>query len=927
MKRYIGSKSWCWYFASLMLLSTALSAKLTPKHIESKTQAEANKTEAKGPKALEETLRLIASAGTLSNDAPFRAFYRSLIFSGVQSPIAIENAGTKVFENSSAVFFSADPIEAADVIAANELMAKGEIEGLLGQSYRGFPLEGQISLPVKRYLGAATNQAGFEKRKGNNKIIWAFSKRGVTINWPKTAKELSMAPAVIMSDSASSFKALMSARSVGSFANKLGLVDELLSKKSKRTGWVDLGSDHAESDIFEDELIAVSKRNPMGFFLSRSDLAFLLKGNWKPTASMIYPFKGHGHISADGVDLWSASGNEKIWPLYQALGPIHSLKDSLLAMKEIATDGPENHLNIVKVFSEEAAREAARQVDVDLVLLLASDPFVQLPQKEVYELKYQRSDSFEQVAPVVPLSYLDVAVIQLFGPSLGIIDRLEITRYPVSDESPKAPDVKERNIVSDENGLPKGEWLREGFRRVLGGVMLDATSADVAIFRPLPEISWIRGAVPYPVVDNLLNPHGGVAIITAKGSQVKNIAKMISKKALSLDIYGIDPKTGKIGKRLLPDNENVRVALSEGALLELYMMGAMGGFNESYSVRAPFVEGIYGEVKQLFFAQGPKNITTADTKNSIDEALSRAPLDFNNIFAKFFATDKDAQIKEFLEYPYGRPHHVMTLDIAYLDLGISNNVANDLYIKRQADKFNPLSRGKIPAKAHLYLLTKTTLTYDAPELITSLTADIKYMHTDLGIKPERDKTKLGLRFRLPWERSIFEQSRIIISPIFQNEYETQLVPHFLSTPKGLGPRTKRLESLLGLNFDFLDLGFNMDVGFLCATDFNRYQLNNALDFGPGINFTSKWPIFGPLELSSSIKSYYLFPTPKNTARNKTALGIEGTAWLRFARFYDFSFSLMSDFLVTTLQEAPKDVSLSSIFGLTVSYGRLFRLFG
>ena len=73
---------------------------------------------------------------------------------------------------------------------------------------------------------------------------------------------------------------------------------------------------------------------------------------------------------------------------------------------------------------------------------------------------------------------------------------------------------------------------------------------------------------------------------------------------------------------------------------------------------------------------------------------------------------------------------------------------------------------------------------------------------------------------------------------------------------------KRLIRFLVVHFDFTKAGFNLDVGGVMVADFTRKNVQDALDFGPGLNFFSKWSLFGPLELSSDITAYYLFPLPK-----------------------------------------------------------------
>jgi hypothetical protein len=135
-----------------------------------------------------------------------------------------------------------------------------------------------------------------------------------------------------------------------------------------------------------------------------------------------------------------------------------------------------------------------------------------------------------------------------------------------------------------------------------------------------------------------------------------------------------------------------------------------------------------------------------------------------------------------------------------------------------------------------------------------------------------------------------------------------------------------LGSMLGLKADFVNLGFNIEAGGLMATDFKRNNATDAIDLGPGLNFFSRWSLFGPMELSSEITSYYLFALPGCKIPDKLGVGIEGKVWLRLARFYDFSISLVNDFLLASLQNDRSTFAVSSIFGVTLSYGHLFRIF-
>ena len=290
-----------------------------------------------------------------------------------------------------------------------------------------------------------------------------------------------------------------------------------------------------------------------------------------------------------------------------------------------------------------------------------------------------------------------------------------------------------------------------------------------------------------------------------------------------------------------------------------------------------------------------------------------------------------AKLKIYISKPAGSAAQSLTLGIDYLDVGISQTFGNEIYKKGLIDKrFGLISRGGIPLHAHVLLFSKMSLIYDTPYLEINLGNNIKYLHMDQKKQPERDKVIVTLDFRLPWERNLFKDKSVIVSPILKNTYETKIgAIGFLADPKQeeAKVRPKIFTSLLGTNINFKDLGFNFDIGGMMGVDFNQSSAREAVTMGPGFNFTGKWTLYGPLEISTQLKAYYLLGLPGSRASNRLALDVEGTTWLRVARFYDFNLSLMADYFAASLQRPRNEVALSSIVGLTISYGRFFRLFG
>lgn len=904
-----------------------------------------------------EEYHLLVSAGALTDFEPYQPFFHSRIFFSDASLSVVKNANVVAYATQDTLFY-ADNLKKEDIIDAGGAIESGSVKsGFIGSSYRGVVLSGTLSDELKRHLGAESAKFSFERRLAHGKEIFAFSRDNKkTVHWAKTVDELKRVPAVLVHDKKSNAVSVVFARLVGDVGHRLGLIDSLLKRPGSNTDYLELGNNHgAVRALGADYVKALQKRKPSAVMLGTFEMASLM-GQTQVLESLpiIYPFgdnfhkkSNHAFVKKQPIHFWSATGSENLWPLYSKLGKRVLVQDILENMKTQFA-APEQSLNVVRVFSEEAAKEAARSVYVDLVLLHAKEPFEKLPTREIVELKEASSDGFDQVSPIVKISYLDVTEIYLRGTTKGNVSTVEVRRHAITDAGPVADDAIKSQEPTLEAGLPElssvsselSAWETKTLENTLGKIMLTESKANVAIVESLKNVTPIEGSVPLELSVSLLNPSGNLATIRTSGKQLKKIAQAINSGTLTrrYSIFGMDSRAKLIGDRAINDNEKFTIALSESALLELFGFARLGGLNDDYSIRAPFVEAIYGDMKGLYFIGGPKIVPMSDTANSIQDALNtlRAADRFDDVLIRALRIMDTVTIKNALDYPEGMPQHVVTFDIGFFDLGLSKNVVNSTYEEYQS-KF-PMSRGNVDKFAHLFLFTKMSLNYETPKLFTSLTADVKFMQTSVERKPEKDKTKLGIKLRLPWEKTIMKGNSVVLSPILKSIYETKFVPNSLwsnpmekdkitGEPQPLPPRTRRIDTLLGVNLDFTKLGFNADLGGVLAADFNRVNTTDALDYGPGVNFFSRWGLFGPLELSSEITSCYLFPLPQNRARDKVALAVEGTVWLRVARIYDFSVAAISDFLIASLQEQPSKISMSSIFGITISYGRLFRLFG
>lgn len=900
----------------------------------------------------EESQHFVVSTALFSHDDIYRAFYNSRIFVGQEKPdFIITNTSVTVFSFKDTYFFSDDGrLSEAEILAWTNHKESRLKKGLIGHSYIGFSFDGSLSDSVVRGLGAPAAEMRFSEHKNDKKSIYAIT-LSTQLAWPKNASDLKEVPGVSIQDK-SGGKAVMIARPVGASSAKLALVDELIARK-KGALYLELGLNESDEPTkLNEALIAeVAQRKPL-VFPGASDLVAIKDHSSKYAAlKVVSPFgQALQSLPASNVkrsiNFWSLTNNEDFWVFYQqkAFGTAETIKSGLERMVALEKN-PQRSLNIVRVFSEKAALEAAKSVYVDLVLYVLPEGYAQLPTSEVIDLKNAVMDSFEAVAPIVFLSPLEVSEITISGATLGAINQLRVNRHALKDHNASAAELGEKSFNRRKQvALPAlaKNWERAELNSILGGLMMKDTKADVALFENDYAVTPVNGPLSHDYLLSRLNRPGRMAILETNGRQLKKIMGLINDKKLSSHyaVVGIDPKARLIGQRALHDNEKIRIALTNKALLDIYKLSSRGALDQELAIRAPFIESIYGRLDNLLFLNSSKNMVNLADKKSVEQTLDRTLMlpSFAEIMDRSLPelSEKDWQV--YVENPYGTARHSLIFDIEYLDFGFSKNVANDMYkYHQQPDTPNlPMSRGTADTFAHLLIFSKMSLTYDAPGLITTLTNGIRFLTvTGFDKKPSKDKITFGLDFRLPWERSFFKDKAIVVAPIFKNLYETKMAPiAFLSGNSvddwkelKMSPRPKKLDSLLGLNINFTNLGFNVDVGGVMSTDFNQKNVRDAIAVGPGLNFASKWSLLGPLELSSVIQSSYLFALPHSQAENKAALGIEGTAWLRVARFYDFSLSLMSDFLFTTLQEKPKNMAISSIFGFTISYGRLMRIFG
>jgi hypothetical protein len=852
----------------------------------------------------------IISSGALDDYGIYDSFYKSPIFVGENNSLVISNAHTKAFVAHGTLFYSKDNSPQSIINSAKSpRLAHGFLDGFEDLGFTMIPLKNN---PFS-YNNAQKTRYAFEKRSH----IMAFRLDNKPIIWPKDISEISEIPAVIMCDKESETPLLVSAKSVGSFSDKMRIINNIRTRNNK-SYYLDLGLNEGLKNNINKDIIKDLARNKLtALFAGMGEMAQLsLEPEALKSLPLLYPLGDNNLLKKAGLNLWSLADQEKVWPLFTHLGALGRL--------DKINSSQQNELTIVRVFSENAALKAAQNIHVDLVLL-AVDSHIRLAHRESIE------KNNGELAPIIRIAANYISEVTINKSTHN--SRVEIIRHLITNKS----FVGSPLTLDTSAALPARMWHGTDFDKVLAKMMLKNSNADIAIFECSDAITPLDSALNFDLARMRLMRPGVYVSTYISGKLLKKIANLINKKVLTtqLVIFGFDTKNRTINQRPLNDAEKYKIALSEKALLELWGIAMLGGFSEEYAQRSIFAEQIAANLKSLFFLSGVKFLPIADTEEALQKTIKnfKAHKSFNNLINEELMRLSNDDIERAIINPAGEVRHTLTWAIDYFDIGISQTVGNQHYEKYQKEKrISSISRAGIPPlHAHLLLFSKMSLIYDSPHVEITLGNNTRYLHMNQDDLPERDKTIFSLDFRLPWERSLFKNKSVAISPVLKNSYETRIGPiKFLSKNKDKSASFKRPhvgESMLGAHFDCPHLGFNFDIGPVLAVDFMKSSAREALDIGPGLNFSGRWSLIGPLELSSILKASYLFSLPNALTKDKVALAVEGTTWLRLARFYDINVSLMADFFAATLQEKPKDFALSSIFGLTLSYGHFFRLFG
>ena len=480
------------------------------------------------------TQKFIISAGALDNSSSFDAFYQSRIFVNQNlAPFIITNAQTQAFSAHGAVFCSSGLITKEHIIAAfSKSPQKGRVGALLAKSFGVMALEegaGQkLGESLSNYLGAEDHNYYYEIRElASGEKIYSFSPEIIT--WPEHVGELKTLPAVVIQDSNTKAQALVVGRALGALDKKMALVDELLRRLGPNAAYIDLGLNQSSRPWHVDAAIlqSVASRKPAALMLGASELSTLVQDpQILKNLPVCFPFGDFSMRQSAHIKFWSVAGHEKLWPLFAALGPLKHLSDATALMQK---ESPKA-LNIMRVFSETAALEAAKSSYVDLVLLTVDHENIQLPSQEIIEAKKG------ELAPIVRISALDISEVLINNQNNT--KKVEIIRHAAVSKNFAGAVIKPEEFAEALPSLgavfePGRFWTGRDFDSVLAGMMLKETGADVAIFESEKISTPIKGSIDKSIARARLMRPGTMATVHISGKQLKKLVGLMSKKAFS----------------------------------------------------------------------------------------------------------------------------------------------------------------------------------------------------------------------------------------------------------------------------------------------------------------------------------------------------------------------------------------------------------
>jgi hypothetical protein len=390
---------------------------------------------------------LIISAGALEDQGAFDAFYQSRIFVGEQNPpfyVSDAAKGVAYKDSFRAVYYSPMPRTKEEIIKALAQGSVRETKGLLGPSFWGFSKDKfEPSLAkIASFLGAVETSFSMESVGVKDAELLIIRQKGSKEAMPTSALQLERVPVVEITEPETKTTLVMVARAVGAWENKIGLVDKL-KKASPRASYLDLGLSQERDpyDLKKGLMAEIQKRDPVVMFAGTAEMADFLKHERdEQLLPWCFPFGKAFELSlpkkapSESLHFWSLAYDEGFWPLFEALGTPKKIDDATSLMRTTSILKP-RALNVVRVFSENAAANAARSLYVDLVLLMASDNGMQLSSREKI-VSGLAKEGYERVAPIVRISPSDVSEVILSGENA--VTQVEILRHKISDQDPKA---------------------------------------------------------------------------------------------------------------------------------------------------------------------------------------------------------------------------------------------------------------------------------------------------------------------------------------------------------------------------------------------------------------------------------------------------------------------------------------------------------
>ncbi|MBH1988918.1 MAG: hypothetical protein I8H75_01005 [Myxococcaceae bacterium] len=880
--------------------------------------------------------KLIVTGGLLGLQSGREGFWSSPLFRlGPEAALTIQDATVQAYSFGDTVFFSEHSIDLEKLLVAARPSATRSIQGLIAAQLYGVALtDGGLSSAdsdaFSRELGATQTRFQVQPVPILGQVVFAvdLSLNQSGVQWPSRVKEFSRVDGVLAVQKKAGRSYYFFPRSFQSTQRTFEFVDRFLKNGNGiPTRYVDLGnaltnSEHETLDSAIEMSRLIMARDPAALALGRYDLNVLM--GLPEKSAYIGAFTGTGAPSGDRK---VRIGDQDI--RFLALGHLSDVAAGFLkkdwrsiSIAESIARVKLTDPDLVVGLSENSlsAAQAIEYPALDLVLSLANVRGGVLPTEDDIHLRGNEQLGMRSVAPLVRVASSDVTEVSVWLSKPGQIRRVLVKRHPIVDG------VASRKSF-DQPVLAKKNWKQKDFENLLGNVLLNAyPDSELVIVEKRAAPTAIDAALPMPLAEKLIAPHGRSIKIKLGGYFLKKILTAIKKDQFELNVLVVNTL-----KRPVSSTEVYQLVVSERVLAAISHFVARENLfastsNPSQSLQVAMQES-NREAHKIFFQIRKRESRETQSIDERTRLLEAAPSMRELVrvgILDFAWTEK-------------RPERsVLLFEISDLDLGLKLNSVNTTLLHWQEEgKANSqiaFDENRFWDSNYLNYLfnVKSGLSYLSPKVEASLTGSVKFYQSNAdkpnaktmkevqGARPGKDSVKLEAEVRVPVP--------VYVSPLFKLAYETQLWPNALLTkidPQYWPRRVHDMRLFLGLSRRPA-MSFELfRAGALLAYDFSRDRPAQSfgLGFELGGGYRYNWRYFG-FKVDSSFRK--LFSMVSDPAPGRMSMIWLTDASISVPIVHGFSVSAMSNLNIGERMDMPWKFGVGLVFGFALSYGAQFK---